>query len=168
MPWGPYFESGDELKRARIQANWTQKDLAQKAGVHVQTVKYHERRKDQLDGIACSRFRKALATASTSLPDLPKRRAAPIAPCPMVETIPSKNGFKNHGKPEQVVSIRCEAITRNGSPCKAKAMPGRNRCKAHGGLSTGPKTDEGRKRVGEAQARRWDRFRLEKQSTKSN
>lgn len=186
MAWGPYFESGDELKQTRVQANWTQKDLAQKAGVHVQTVKYHERRKDQLDGVACSRFRKAFAGAGKSLSELPKRRSALIASRPMVEprrpvavvttkiqkgnnpkTMQPKSGFKNQNKTTAAGLIRCEAITRKGSPCKAKAVSGRHRCKIHGGLSTGPRTPEGRHKVSAAQSRRWERYRLEKQSSES-
>jgi len=41
---------------------------------------------------------------------------------------------------------RCGAKTRQGTPCKAQAM--RNgRCKNHGGLSTGPRTPEGKARA---------------------
>jgi hypothetical protein len=41
---------------------------------------------------------------------------------------------------------RCGAKTRFGTPCRRPAM--RNgRCRLHGGLSTGPKTSEGRHRI---------------------
>ncbi|MDF1856491.1 HGGxSTG domain-containing protein [Pseudooceanicola sp.] len=50
---------------------------------------------------------------------------------------------------------RCGARTRKGTPCRARAMPGKTRCRFHGGLSTGPKTREGRERIAEAQRRRW-------------
>jgi hypothetical protein len=36
--------------------------------------------------------------------------------------------------------------------------PGKRRCRFHGGLSTGPKTEEGRARIAEAQRRRWSGF----------
>ena len=39
--------------------------------------------------------------------------------------------------------IICGARTRKGTECKAKALPGKTRCKFHGGASTGPKTPEG-------------------------
>ena len=39
----------------------------------------------------------------------------------------------------------CGARTRKGSPCRGLALANR-RCKNHGGLSTGPKTDPGRAR----------------------
>jgi hypothetical protein len=48
---------------------------------------------------------------------------------------------------------RCGAKTRSGQPCKAPCVwnhetdtPRNGRCKLHGGLSTGPTTDEGRQR----------------------
>ncbi|WP_118181290.1 HGGxSTG domain-containing protein [Paraburkholderia phosphatilytica] len=41
----------------------------------------------------------------------------------------------------------CKAKTRTGAPCKAKAVAGRDVCRVHGGLSTGPKTDEGKQAI---------------------
>jgi hypothetical protein len=40
-----------------------------------------------------------------------------------------------------------------------KAELGKARCRFHGGLSTGPKTEAGRARIAEAQRRRWRAFR---------
>lgn len=40
----------------------------------------------------------------------------------------------------------CQARTRKGTPCQCTPLPGKRRCKLHGGLSTGPKTPEGRAR----------------------
>ena len=48
--------------------------------------------------------------------------------------------------------------TRKGTPCQNKSVPGRKRCKFHGGRSTGPKTAEGRERIAEAQRARWARW----------
>jgi hypothetical protein len=36
---------------------------------------------------------------------------------------------------------------------------GKARCRFHGGLSTGPKTEAGRARIAEAQRRRWRDYR---------
>ena len=36
---------------------------------------------------------------------------------------------------------------RDGKPCRALREPGRKRCKWHGGLSTGPKSPEGKARA---------------------
>ncbi|MEM6410227.1 MAG: HGGxSTG domain-containing protein [Pseudomonadota bacterium] len=40
----------------------------------------------------------------------------------------------------------CGAKTRTGKPCQMKPEPGKKRCRLHGGLSTGPKTVEGKAR----------------------
>ncbi|WP_404811491.1 HGGxSTG domain-containing protein [Acidithiobacillus caldus] len=49
--------------------------------------------------------------------------------------------------------IICGARTRKGTPCRAQGLGGGNRCKNHGGMSTGPRTEEGRQRALEALAR---------------
>lgn len=36
---------------------------------------------------------------------------------------------------------------RDGQPCQALSVPGKRRCKWHGGASTGPKTSEGKERA---------------------
>lgn len=41
----------------------------------------------------------------------------------------------------------CGAKTRAGTPCKQKTVYGNGRCKFHGGLSTGPKTDAGKEQA---------------------
>ncbi len=41
--------------------------------------------------------------------------------------------------------ITCGAKTRKGTPCQAKALAN-GRCRNQGGLSTGPRTPEGRAR----------------------
>jgi hypothetical protein len=52
----------------------------------------------------------------------------------------------------------CGARTRqDGHPCKRKALAN-GRCRIHGGLSTGPKTIEGRARIAQAQRDRWARM----------
>lgn len=40
--------------------------------------------------------------------------------------------------------VICGAKTQSGKPCRAKSLPNKNRCKWHGGCSTGPKTIEGK------------------------
>mgnify|MGYP004160997863 CR=1 FL=1 len=41
---------------------------------------------------------------------------------------------------------RCLAKTRKGTPCQNPVVTNRNRCRMHGGKSTGPKTSAGRAR----------------------
>ena len=42
---------------------------------------------------------------------------------------------------------RCEAKTRKGTPCQRPAKLPVGRCRLHGGASTGPRTEEGLKRL---------------------
>jgi len=52
------------------------------------------------------------------------------------------------------INIKCGAYARStGHPCQAQALAN-GRCKNHGGMSTGPRTAEGRKAIGEATAKR--------------
>ena len=46
--------------------------------------------------------------------------------------------------------IRCLAKTRKGTPCQRPAFKHNGRCSLHGGLSTGSKTDDGLKRISDA------------------
>jgi hypothetical protein len=49
---------------------------------------------------------------------------------------------------------KCGAYARStGNPCQAKAMTN-GRCKNHGGMSTGPKTPEGRQAISQATRKR--------------
>jgi hypothetical protein len=45
---------------------------------------------------------------------------------------------------------RCLAKTRKGTPCQNPVVTGRNRCRMHGGKSTGPRTPKGRARAAAA------------------
>lgn len=57
----------------------------------------------------------------------------------------------------------CGARTRRGTPCQGKAIQtkrGAWRCRLHGGLSSGPKTPEGRERIAAAQRARWAALRV--------
>lgn len=49
----------------------------------------------------------------------------------------------------------CGARTRAGSPCRMRVEPGKRRCRLHGGMSTGPRSAEGRAKIAEAQRKRW-------------
>jgi hypothetical protein len=54
---------------------------------------------------------------------------------------------------------RCGAKTRAGGACLVRVEAGKARCRFHGGLSTGPKSEAGRSRIAEAQRRRWRAYR---------
>jgi hypothetical protein len=58
------------------------------------------------------------------------------------------------GKQPKRLQPRCGARTRSGAPCKMRVVAGKTRCRLHGGMSTGPKTAEGRARIVESNRRR--------------
>ena len=59
---------------------------------------------------------------------------------------------------------RCGAKTRKGTACQRPASKRNGRCRVHGGASTGPRTEEGRARISEANLRhgRYTKAKLEK------
>jgi hypothetical protein len=58
--------------------------------------------------------------------------------------------LKNGNTPGDLsTAARCGAKTRRGTPCQCPAMAN-GRCRLHGGLSTGPKTEAGIARIRQA------------------
>jgi hypothetical protein len=54
----------------------------------------------------------------------------------------------------------CGARTKTyGTPCRAQGLGRGGRCRVHGGCSTGPRTEAGRRRVSEAAKARWAAWR---------
>ncbi|MGX5835761.1 HGGxSTG domain-containing protein [Aeromonas piscicola] len=78
-----------------------------------------------------------------------------------------ESGFKHDRKPvheplpSDLAGLACGATTRAGTPCKRTDIYGNGRCKFHGGLSTGAKTEEGKARQLEGYRRWQERKRLE-------
>ena len=64
-------------------------------------------------------------------------------------------GYRGDYRPyvDQDGETRCAARCRDGHPCKRKGLGAGHRCPNHGGMSTGPRTPEGRRRSLEALAR---------------
>ncbi len=49
--------------------------------------------------------------------------------------------------PQDFLELTCGAKTKSkGTPCKQKVLYSNGRCKFHGGMSTGPRTVEGKRR----------------------
>ena len=59
-------------------------------------------------------------------------------------------GWLKHGNtpgdPSKAQRCGARARTRGNQPCRAPALKGKQRCRMHGGRSTGPRTPEGRER----------------------
>lgn len=55
----------------------------------------------------------------------------------------------------QASAETCGAKLPDGNACRREPIPGKARCRIHGGASTGAKTAEGRQRIALAQTIRW-------------
>jgi hypothetical protein len=56
----------------------------------------------------------------------------------------------------------CGARNRRGEPCQCKLLLRGGRCRFHGGLSTGPRTPDGKARSLAALREGWRRWRLQR------
>jgi hypothetical protein len=57
--------------------------------------------------------------------------------------------LNHYPNPPEFYAFTCGARTRAGTPCKMRNFRARGRCRLHGGLSTGPKTEAGRRQSAE-------------------
>jgi DNA-binding XRE family transcriptional regulator len=155
--------TGNDLKEARLERGWTQRELARRAGLTHKAVQYWEA-KARIDPFAHAV--KAIAMA----------HGQPVGEY-RDGNARARDGVLSFGEADRLLGmytpgmskrpykrvahrrVTCAARTRKGTPCRAKSEPGRRRCKFHGGMSTGPRTAEGRARIAEAQRRRWARQR---------
>lgn len=149
--------SGVDLRKARKAAGLSQTALAQRAGISRHTVSYWENK-----------------------PKLPRwgwavRRTADVLGhgiLPVYRTsIRARGGgvledsawfkaqlaalLEREAQRKARLRVICGAKTRKGAACRNNSEPGKQRCKFHGGKSTGPRTAEGKARIAEAQQRRW-------------
>ena len=69
---------------------------------------------------------------------------------PLLATMALIEG-KPYTEPERPT---CGAQTRKGEPCKRQPIPGKKRCRNHGGMSTGKRTPQGRINAGKG-LREW-------------
>lgn len=164
MSWHKGFIGPDELRAARKALGWSQGELAKRSGFSRRTVAYHEQKPGgRIDGVAPAAFRAVLLEAGAVLAPAPPRRMPPPSPFelvfwrrpPKIKVLRDPPAPRPPKLPPQI----CGARTRDGDPCKAKAVAGKKRCRNHGGLSTGPRTVEGLAVIAAAQRARHARER---------
>lgn len=138
--------TGEELKALRLTRRWSRRILAEKAEVHPDSVRYWEGKGAvDLRGHAPRLMLTALGVhTETRFGYFETNTRARDRLLALTE--------QTRAQPRRT---RCGARTRKGTPCRANAVPGKTRCKFHGGMSTGPKSPEGSERIAEAQRRRW-------------
>lgn len=154
--------TGDEFKAIRRAARLSRRALAALCDLHPDTVRYWEGKPHvDMRGHAPALMLKALGLGHLS------RRGV----YPSERFLTSRYGnFPTNTRAGGGVLLqsgilprpkRCGARTRKGTPCRSMAIPGKTRCKFHGGASTGPRTAEGRARIAEAQRKRWAAWRVD-------
>lgn len=158
--------TGRELAAFRRRAGLSQAALARRIGVSRQTVSYWER-KLALDGreptlqrfatVLDPRDRKLLLSSRPGLGFITLKFVSPIAP-EQLSLIFSADAQRKTTQ-AQMRRRTCGAMTRKAMKCRLKSEPGKQRCRLHGGLSTGPTSSEGKARVAEAQRKRWAAWR---------
>jgi transcriptional regulator with XRE-family HTH domain len=164
--------TGAELRALRQQERLSRPALAALAGLHPDTVKYWERKAlVDLRGHAPDRILKALGAEHLSRKGKypgprfdggfcgtsTRARDRVLSAVEQADLLATAQFERRMALRASTARVRCGAKTRKGTPCRAKSEPGRKRCRFHGGLSTGPKTREGRARIAEAQRKRWRR-----------
>lgn len=168
--------TGSQIRAGRALLGWTQNDLAIAAKLHKNAVAFWER-KDRIpaeicrEPHACERIRKALERAGVETVSRPtpgvrlcrdhnfftlraRARAHHGLLRSPIDTV--QRSDNTHSEPPETLaqSQLCAAQTRAGPPCRRPAMVN-GRCRNHGGLSTGPRTEAGRRRIALAQKARW-------------
>lgn len=163
-----YGPAGAELAARRKAAGLTQRQLAKAAGVGRTAVQYWEAA-PHLDprGWAVGRMAEALGwilsasafgtlRAQAGWADSEARHDAETARWAGAQLAAYQEREAARAARRRVV---CGAKTRKGTPCRNKSEPGKRRCKFHGGMSTGARTQAGIERIREAQRRRWARHK---------
>ena len=174
--------TGSQIRAARALLGWTRRDLARASKLHPNAVAYWESRSDIPTGtwrtpVACRYMRQALIEAGVDFLALPAvgvrlvathnlcartSRRARLRHGVIEPPDPPKSQYSSKTLPSppmpKCLQPPCGAKTRSGTPCRRRSFAN-GRCRNHGGLSSGPKSSEGRQRIVEAQKRRWEHWR---------
>lgn len=132
-------KTGRDLARLRKAAGLTQTELGELAGFGRHAVSYWETKDRINNGSPCVRgIREALGVPYyATIPRANVMGSYPLAPPSWFERTLSAQRHsllsKSHAR------HRCGARTRKGTPCQALALPGKKRCKNHGGAIDGAK-----------------------------
>lgn len=143
--------TGDELKQIRKVQKISRRVLAERCGLHPDTIRYWEN-KAQIN--YTGHGLKLIVEALGLPPEIYVRshrrsKFGYFSACSR-----AGDGVLQHGS-KVSPNNRCGARTRSGTLCQAKPAHGNRRCKFHGGMSTGPKSPKGRQKIAEAQRKRW-------------
>lgn len=163
------MKTGGEVRNLRLKRGLIQRQLGKMAGLHANSVKRLEHQA-VIPGFSHARDRICEALGIEK-PAPHRATIDKVGPTEFIRLLAAgvlpmpghvhQNGSESPAEPRQAARAprrQCGARTRVGRPCRAPARDN-GRCRMHGGLSTGPKTAEGRERIRQAQLLRWARLR---------
>lgn len=146
--------TGKDLAELRKAAGLTQSQLAKQVHIGRHAVSYWERKSSvDLRSWAVTRMREVLNVPYYTTPT--RTRVMGPYSSSWKEPLWSEAWRTAQKHRETQVRVVCGAKTRMGTPCQSKSIKGKKRCKLHGGLSTGPRTKEGKQIISAAQKNRW-------------
>ena len=173
---------GAQIRAARTLLGWSQDELASAAGLHPNAVAYWELTVaipfGRHEPHACRKITEALRCAGVEFVGHAKPGVRLVQNANFVMKPPSRRRarrgvirvsshlamllMRTKTLPAVVArrktSSPCGARTRTGAPCRRMGL-GNGRCANHGGMSSGPKTPAGRRRISEVQRKRWAAWR---------
>lgn len=178
--------TGCQIRAARALLGWSRAQLAGAAGLHGNSITYWEEtpviRTGRREPHACAGIREALHRAGVEFIGHAKPGVRLCQNAYFVTRPPSRARPRHGVKPislglatllrsktatiiaaRRKASSPCGARTRAGAACRRKALAN-GRCRNHGGLSSGPRTPEGRRRIAEVQHRRWAEWRSRRET----
>lgn len=132
--------NGADIVALRRDKGWSQRELARQAYIHHSTVQYWEKQSAlDWDSFVVQSIAVALdwdANVSST-----RARHGVMSYSAMDAIMKEQAHLLSDRLAKRLWNARvtCGAKTRKGTPCRAKSMPGKRRCKLHGGMSTGPR-----------------------------
>jgi hypothetical protein len=136
------FSDGMMLWRMRHNVGMTQLSLAHQVGCTEDDIDELEKRSGIVDGPLARRVMRFFVSVGAD-----RKLVQPLA-----------LGQKPYDLPISV-EFTCGAKTRSGHPCRQWGTYANGRCRFHGGLSSGPKSEQGKDRIREGQRKRRERER---------
>ena len=177
---------GAQIRAARSLLGWSQDELARAAGLHSNAVVYWEQKpvipSGRHEPHACRKIAQALHCAGVEFighakpgvrlvqntnfvmkpPTRARARHGVIAVSSHLAMLLARTKTLPAVVARRKTSSPCGARTRTGAPCRRMGL-GNGRCANHGGLSSGPKTPAGRRRISQVQHKRWAEWRAQRE-----
>ena len=173
---------GAQIRAARSLLGWSQDELARAADLNANAVAYWEQTvaipTGRHEPHACRKIARALSCAGVEFIGHAKPGVR-LVENPNYCSNPPSRARARHGlklilsglavrrcktvlESHTKLRVLCGAKTRAGAFCQRQSLAN-GRCRNHGGMSTGPRTAEGRRRISVVQHERWAQWRAQRE-----